>query len=110
MRASFRCTRSFAYAPYSSSGEGAAWIPIGSPGWKPRWRSCATHRAGAGLTAPAAYAPSSSAGVDSPRMARLEAEMTELRKEMAALRAKVDDLFAISAALQFAAAATKISS
>jgi hypothetical protein len=49
---------------------------------------------GAGLTAPAAYAPSSSAGLDSPRMARLEAEMTELRKEMAALRAKVDDLFA----------------
>ena len=48
----------------------------------------------ASFAAPPAYAPSSSAGLDSPRMARLEAEMTELRKEMAALRAKVDDLFA----------------
>lgn len=43
---------------------------------------------------PTAYMPSSDAGVDSQRMGRLEAEMNELRKEMAALRNKVDDLFA----------------
>jgi len=46
----------------------------------------------ASFTAPPVYAPSGD-GADPERMARLEAEMVELRKEMAALRQKVDDLF-----------------
>jgi hypothetical protein len=51
---------------------------------------------GASFAAPPVYASTSPSGdgVDSERIARLEAEMAELRKEMAALLQKVDDLFA----------------
>jgi hypothetical protein len=48
----------------------------------------------ASFTAPPVYASASGDGVDSDRLARLEAEIAELRTEMAALRQRVDDLFA----------------
>ena len=48
----------------------------------------------ASFTAPPVYTATGGEGVDSERLSRLEAEMAELRKEMAALRQKVDDLFA----------------
>ena len=44
--------------------------------------------------APTAYMPSGEGGEPYERIARLEAEIAELRREMAALRQKVDDLFA----------------
>jgi hypothetical protein len=49
------------------------------------------------FTAPpvyASFATSPGEGADFERIARLEGEMAELRKEIAALRQKVDDLFA----------------
>ncbi len=51
---------------------------------------------GASFSVPAAYAayaPSGDGGEPDARIARLEQEMVELRREMAALHKKVDDLF-----------------
>jgi hypothetical protein len=48
----------------------------------------------AAFTAPVVYTPSAEGAEPDARIERLESEIAELRKEMAALRQKVDDLFA----------------
>jgi uncharacterized protein YceH (UPF0502 family) len=48
----------------------------------------------AAFTAPAVYTPPVEGAEPDARIERLESEIAELRKEMAALRQKVDDLFA----------------
>jgi uncharacterized protein YceH (UPF0502 family) len=48
----------------------------------------------AAFTAPAVYTPPAEGAEPDARIERLESELAELRKEMAALRQKVDDLFA----------------
>jgi uncharacterized protein YceH (UPF0502 family) len=47
----------------------------------------------AAFAAPPVYTPSSEGAAPDERFARMESEIAELRKEMAALRQKVDDLF-----------------